>query len=69
MLTLMADLDIEKVRAALKALDAYRYYVCASDRELQEAGLTRSQVLVRAYEVDPYDGVMSTEKALLGSGT
>lgn len=46
--------------AIREALDAYRFYIDASDRELAERGISREDALRLARELDPYDGVTPT---------
>lgn len=43
-----------------KALDAYRFYIDASEEELKERGIDRDRALAIAREIDPYDGANPT---------
>lgn len=56
-------MDNSYVERALQALDAYRFYIDASDLELEESGITRDEALAIARDLDPYDGVVPSEIA------
>lgn len=40
------------VEGVRRGYEAYHFYVCASDLELDQAGMTRGDALVRAVEAD-----------------
>ncbi len=46
----------EALAPVAKALDAYRFYVDASDQELADRGISRDDALTEARQLDPYDG-------------
>jgi hypothetical protein len=50
--------------AVAKALDAYRFYIDASDQELAERNMTRADALLEARLLDPYDGNTPTAESV-----